>query len=290
MIEQMHQQVSLLGTEVRTLESTATGKTYKISVALPVAYNNDEPVKIQPFDDIPAAWPVVYVLDPHWFFGLATDLVRYMYCWHRTLDAFVVGVGYPDQRSVQATWQHSLACRTHDLTPVQSGASERGTSEWLKVGVKTGGAPAFLQFLRDELIPLIDREYPTDPRHRVLFGHSHGGGFALFAMLQQPELFRSYIASSPSLAFADATLFKLESEYAAQHRALAAQLFLSAGELEQDVADEDETLTDMYHFAAILESRKYEGLSLVKNVFRDCNHCEVVAPAMHAGLHKALRK
>jgi predicted alpha/beta superfamily hydrolase len=283
-------QVSLMASEVRMLKSKATGQTYKLSIALPLAYKNDEPVKIAPFNESPDVWPVVYVLDPYWLFDITTGMVRYMSWWHRTTDAIVVGIGYPDENSIQATWQQSLASRTHDLTPRQSDRSEMYNGEWLKLRVKTGGGPEFLRFLKQEVIPLIDQEYPTDPAKRILVGHSHGGEFALFAMFQEPELFRTYIASSPSLDYADHFMFKLESEYAKKHKTLRAQVYLSAGELEQVVDDEDETLTNMYRFAAVLESRKYKRFLLVKNVFLDCNHCEVLAPALHAGLHMALRK
>ncbi|HUH98279.1 MAG TPA: alpha/beta hydrolase-fold protein [Anaerolineales bacterium] len=282
-------QVPVMATEVRMLKSRATGKTYRLSIALPLAYNNHERVKIVPLDESRDAWPVVYVLDPYWLFDMATGMVRYNAWSHRTTDALIVGIGYPEGRSIQATWQQSLAARTHDLTPRQSDRSEMYNSEWLKVRVKTGGGPEFLRFLERELIPLIDQEYPADAAKRILAGHSHGGGFALFAMLQEPELFRTYIASSPSLDYADNFLFTLESEYAEKHKALHAQVYLSAGELEQVVSDEDETLTNMYRFAAVLESRKYKGFSLVKNVFPDCNHAEAVTPALHAALRMALR-
>jgi uncharacterized protein len=282
--------VSLMASEVRILKSRATGKTYQLSIALPLAYNNHEPVKISPFDDSPKIWPVVYLLDPYWLFDMTTGMVRYMSWWHRTTDAIVVGIGYPDEDSIQATWQKYLASRTHDLTPRRNERSEIYNSGWLKLQVKTGGGPEFLRFLKEQLIPLIDEEYHTDSSMRILVGHSHGGGFALFTMFNEPQLFRTYIASSPSLAYADNFLFRLESEYARKHKTLRAQLFLSAGELEQVVEDEDETLTDMYRFAAVMESRKYRNFSLVKNVFPDCNHCEVVAPALHAGLRVTLRK
>lgn len=283
-------QVSVMASEVRMLKSRATGKTYKLSIALPLAYNNDERVKIAPLDKLLDAWPVVYVLDPYWLFDMATGMVRYNSWSHRTTDALIVGIGYPEGKSVQATWQQSIASRTHDLTTRRSDRSEMYNSDWLKVRVKTGGGPEFLKFLKQELIPLIDQEYPTDPAKRILVGHSHGGGFALFAMLEEPELFHTYIASSPSLDYANNFLFQLEGEYAKKHKALHAEVYLSAGELEQVVADEDETLTNMYHFAAILESRKYKRFSMVKNVFPDCNHSEVMVPALHAGLRIALRK
>ena len=284
-------QNSMMATEVRLLKSKATGKTYKLSIALPLAYNNDEHVTIAPFfDESPSAWPVVYVPDSNWYFGIVTDTVRFMGWGGRTTDAIIVGIGYPEEGSPLETWRKVVALRTHDLTPRQSDKSEAYNSEWLKVRVKTGGGPDFLRFLKQELIPLIDQEYRTDPGKRTLAGHSHGGGFALFAMLEEPELFRTYIASSPSLDFADNFLFVLESEYAKKHKTLHAQVYLSAGELEQDGADEDETLTNMHRFAAALESRKYKGFLLTKQVLPYYNHIELASPAFPAGLKIALKK
>jgi hypothetical protein len=73
-----------------------------------------------------------------------------------------------------------------------------------------------------------------------------------------------------------------------KHKKLPAQIYLSAGELEEET--DDTTLTNMYRFAALLESRKYKGFSLTKQVFLDNNHCEVNAPAFQAGLKLALKK
>ena len=284
-----HEQVTMMATRVLALRSEATGKNYKISIALPLAYQNDEPVKIAPFDQSLNAWPVIYVLDPNWLFGLTTDMVRYMSWCGRTTDALVVGIGYPEAGSVQATWQQTLLGRTHDLTPVRSKKSEVYNGEWLKSNVKTGGGALFLRFMKEELIPLIDKEYHTDPAKRTLLGHSHGGGFALYALFQAQGLFNTYIASSPSVDFADHFLLALESEYAKNHETLNANVYLSAGELEE-VAGDDTTLTDIYRLAAQMESHKYNQLSLIKHVFPDCNHCEVIAPALHEGLRMALRK
>lgn len=46
----------------------------------------------------------------------------------------------------------------------------------------------------------------------------------------------------------------------------------------------------MFRFAARLESRNSKGLTLVKQCMANMNHCEVVAPAFHAGWLWALRK
>jgi predicted alpha/beta superfamily hydrolase len=117
---------------------------------------------------------------------------------------------------------------------------------------------------------------------------NNGGLFTAFTMFQEPGLFSSYIASSPSLFFAENFTFTLESEFAKKHKRLPAQIYLAAGELEEDT--DSTVLTDMYRFAALLESRKYKGFSLTKQVFLDNNHCEVAAPAFQAGLKMALKK
>lgn len=278
--------VSLLGTELRKMKSAATGKTHQISIGLPHAYD-DDPMEIARFGKPLTAWPVVYVLDSILQFGMVTDMVHLMSWCGRTTDAIIVGIGYPVEDSVRETLTKGMALRTHDLTPMQSEISEKYNSEWLKLEVRTGGGGDFFRFIKQELIPLIEQEYRADPAKRILAGHSHGGLFTLFAMFQEPELFSSYIASSPSLDFAENCMFALESKYAKKHKRLPAQIYMSVGELE--MGTDETTLTDMYRFAALLESRKYKGFSLTKQVFLDNDHCEVVALAYQAGLKMALR-
>jgi predicted alpha/beta superfamily hydrolase len=58
-------QTSLHATELRKMKSKATGKNYRISIALPYACVDDS-IKITPFDKPLAAWPVVYLLDSDW--------------------------------------------------------------------------------------------------------------------------------------------------------------------------------------------------------------------------------
>ena len=280
-------QAALQATELRQVSSKATGKDYRISIALPYTYIDDS-IEFGPFDKPLTAWPVVYVLDSNWFFGMITDTVRIMPWCGRTTDAIVVGIGYPEEESLRETWRKVVGLRTHDLTPVHSETSEKFNSEWVKLDVKTGGGSDFYRFIKQELTPMIDREYRTDPAKRILAGHSHGGLFTLFAMFQEPGLFSNYIVSSPSLNFAENAMFALESGYAREHKSLPAQLFLSAGELEEDADTTD--LTDMLRFAALLESRKYKGFSLTKQVFLDNDHCEVAAIAFQAGLKQALKK
>lgn len=57
-------------------------------------------------------------------------------------------------------------------------------------------ADHFLKFISAELIPAVERNFTV--HHRILYGHSFGGSFTLYAMLHMPGLFDQYIASSPT--------------------------------------------------------------------------------------------
>ena len=53
--------------------------------------------------------------------------------------------------------------------------------------------------MSDELIPWVDEHYRTEPAFRTLVGHSYGGLFALYALMNRPDAFQAYLAISPSM-------------------------------------------------------------------------------------------
>jgi predicted alpha/beta superfamily hydrolase len=77
--------------------------------------------------------------------------------------------------------------RNRDFTPT---ATERFSG--------SGGADKFISFFKQELIPNINKAYPTSGQN-ILYGHSLGGLFAIHTMLTDPTIFTSYIAVDPSL-------------------------------------------------------------------------------------------
>lgn len=60
------------------------------------------------------------------------------------------------------------------------------------------GAAAFQRFLKNELIPNVERRTRADPARRILVGQSRGGGFVLYSAYTDPDLFWGRIASNPS--------------------------------------------------------------------------------------------
>lgn len=280
-------QATILASQVRMLKSAHTGRKYRITISLPYAYSRSRGVG-WPFEDPPVKWPVVYLLDANWYFGMVTDIVRSMAWWGGTIDAVVVGIGYPEAADPQEAWLGVVRGRHMDYLPVRDESTDRWVTEKTRRPTITGDAGRFLQFIKNELIPWIEKEYNAEPSRRILAGHSSGGMFAAYALLEEPGLFESYISNSPDFVYGDRYVFRQEAAFAKKHKGLKARVYLSAGDLEESPGKP--TLSDMHRFAALLESRSYKGLTLARQVFANVNHCEVIAPGFQAGLQWALRK
>jgi hypothetical protein len=76
--------------------------------------------------------------------------------------------------------------RFRDLTPTSGGQNG------------AGGGPKLLTFLKDELIPYINKKYPSNGSN-ILWGHSLGGLFVLYTLFTEPQVFDAYIAADPSV-------------------------------------------------------------------------------------------
>ena len=108
---------SVLASEVHQMTSVNTGRMYRIAVSLPLGYAataDDD----WPFNRTPDKWPVVYVLDGNWYFGMATDMIRPTSWCGSISDAIVVGIGYPEDENPIEAFREIFTRRDHDLTPV----------------------------------------------------------------------------------------------------------------------------------------------------------------------------
>jgi len=200
------------------LQSKVTGRKYRISVALPLGP--------------PARASVVYLLDADELFGLATDTARLLQDSGEIPPVLVVGIGYPIH-----SFDEAMVPRSRDFTPVTDGPYEQLVRELRggKCCVPTGGAKDFLEFIRGELKPFIAGHYSVDPGDSTVIGHSLGGLFALYALLQEPGTFQRYVVGSPCLICGNRFLFNRESGYAAAHADLAARVYMDVGTEEADL-------------------------------------------------------
>ncbi len=144
------------------------------------------------YDLTNASYPVMYLLDGGYHFFHASGVVQ-----------FLSGQGIMPQTIVVAI---TNVDRGRDFTPTT-----------VEKKANTGGAEKFMSFISDELMPYVNKNYRTQP-YEILVGHSLGGTFATYALLKHPDVFDSYIAISPYLAYDDNLLVnkaqdKLQASY-----------------------------------------------------------------------------
>jgi predicted alpha/beta superfamily hydrolase len=154
------------------------------------------------------AYPVLVLLDAENNFAYTSDAVHLLSANGRIPAMIVVGINNTD--------------RVRDMTPTKP-ATGFGGAAWTG---SAGGADKFLAFIADELLPTIDRNYRTRP-YRVLIGHSLGGLFAVYALLNRPEVFKGYIIGSPSLWWEDQVLVKAAQPFFAAHQDIQADIYMS---------------------------------------------------------------
>lgn len=138
----------------------------------------------------------------------------------------------------------------------------------------------YLRFLSDELIPEIDRTYRTRP-YRVLVGHSSGGLFVAYALLERPDVFDGYVAISPAIDRDNEPLLDAVPPFLESHKELRADVFLA-------MANEGgRTLANAWKLSGMLAQNtpgNVPGLRWRFEHYPDEDHGTVSLRAMEQGL------
>lgn len=134
----------------------------------------------------------------------------------------------------------------------------------------TTGFAEFYKFLKDELIPFIDKTYKTNPTNRTLFGFSLGGLCSVRTLFEYGNAmpFQNIISGSPSLWWPDGVfMFTCEQEYFKKYKVLPVNFYMAMG------SDEIYNMVpDFQNMSAILDSRNYEHFNFMHSLNQGKNH------------------
>lgn len=181
------------------IASRQTSASYKVTVYMPAGYKTSST----------ARYPVIYQLSGnHLGKAVAGVLAGLNRCGGECPEAMSVAIGYD--------YSDANEPENRDYTyPPPSSLMQAA-------GDKRGGALHFFRFLTEELVPYIDRNYPTiaAPEGRTLAGDTLAGFFTLYAMLnsgkeKNPGAFGNYLCILPYNPYDDnnAYLIGMEAEY-----------------------------------------------------------------------------
>ena len=174
------------------LKSKANNYEYNIAVYLPTDYSEGQ------------SYPSLYLfLGRENMFHATTGMVRLMSDQGQIPGMIVVGI-------TNISWWT-------DLTPEKL--------DWRE---ETGGAKEFLSFVSDQLIPEIDQRYITTD-HRIYMGHSLGGMFGIYALIEEESLFDDFVLISPSIAERGDLLFEKLEEKVKESKNFQHDIYMTMG-------------------------------------------------------------
>lgn len=198
-------------------------------------------------------FPVIYMLDAHPPQNAMMAGIIEQQVWGGMMPEMIV-VGIQNTN------------RVRDLTPTET---ER---------MNSGGGENFLKFIETEVIPIIEKNYRTQP-FRIFAGHSLGGLTAVYAFVSRPDLFNAYIAASPVLNWDNDFVIKRAEELFKQKRDFKKTMFVALG-------DEPDYVKGFNSFQDLLKKSKPKNFEYEFQQYKDENHGSVVLRAYYAGLRK----
>lgn len=231
------------------LPSRAVGDTFSIAFSLPKDY---DPGRM-------GGYATVYVLDANVLFGEVVDLCRLGARKGYLPPILVVGVGYHNVGAMDTLRHRDYVASRVDSLP------------------GSGGGRQFLSFLLEELVPLVDQRFSTDPRRTAILGHSLGGHAVLQALARahpDDRHFSAYVAASPSVDVGSVGLMEALDAMTPGGGSDGPYVFMAHGEQEDDAA--------MRRCVDLVRQRTAGGL--VEKHYPGTEHMGTAIPAFADGL------
>lgn len=244
-----------------SLYSTAVQDSFNISIHLPDEYD----------DSAAKTYPVVYITDANFYFPMLSAMLTQYEKGGLLPPLILVGIGYDSFQAMD-----SLRVRDY-LYPAPLASDEMSAP---------GGGKKFNSFITDVLIPHVDSLFRTKENSRSLLGHSFGGYFSLYAMLNQVENnrndFRNFISASPSLWYHDFHLKQLPGKLKGRNDKDSLGLFVTVGGLEDAVW----SLQPVKDLSKAIKDSVIDNISFETEVYNSLDHMDVGMLSFIKGLQK----
>jgi len=250
-----------------SLNSGFLNESREIYIQLPDGYNPEKNQK----------YPVVFILDGEMFLPTVNDVQSY-YSGGFTPEMVLVGIS-------------NAKNRIRDLT-----TSKIKEKYGMPFNQENGEADNFSRFIEKELIPFIEKKYPVT-NFRTLIGHSYGGLFAIYTMVNKPDLFANYLAIDPSLDWdnqklvseAKAKLSNQDYKGKSLFMSLSGQLHMQNSTITIDNVMQDTTDFTLFArsniaFSNLVRQNAKNGLSFDWRFYPNDIHGTIPFPSISDGL------
>jgi predicted alpha/beta superfamily hydrolase len=229
-----------------TINSEIMGKDYQLYISFPKNYSTKDTI----------SYPVLYVLDGEYSFPIIQGSMRFFSLGNEIEDVIIVGI------SSGLTLESLRINRTYDYT-----ISIDTTKQ-----MKTGGAPKFLDCIKNEIIPFVDKNYKTNT-DRGITGHSYGGLFTAYCFINSSGYFTRFGINSPTFWWGNEEFLNQAVLQFNENKTLytpPTKVYVSVGSLEGPGM-----VSRMVKFSLYLENCEYENLDIYWQIHDDESHISV---------------
>ena len=253
-----------------TITSAITGKDYQLYLSFPKNYSTKDSI----------TYPFLYVLDGNLAHPIIIGMRNIFDMGPLIEDVIIVAIG-------NSNW---MVNRYQDFTPSVNTSSDEENDQ--KNGtrggtVKSGGGAKFLESIKTEITPFLDKNYKTNA-DRGITGNSLAGLFTAYCLVNSDGYFTRFGINSPSLWWDnEKVLNQAVAQFSENENWDLPQtkVFISVGDQE-----DAEMLPTMMKFSKYLEDSNYDHINLKWQIFNDEHHLSVVPTSLNKTIYTLFGK
>lgn len=237
------------------INSKTFEKERKIVVYTPPSYKQTKDI-----------YPVIYLFDGQFqaLVDMTSGTMDYMAQMGEFSEFIIVGIVTEN--------------RPKEFTP--KALTDKTVKDWGETEV--GKAHILEAHLQNEVFPLIEKEYRTNPL-RLAIGHSLGGTFVLNAIVTNPDMFKGVIAISPNVSYDYRQLIKKYDDFLKNNKALNNFIYVTAGTVGNM---ENGFRKSMQKLDAVFNYYNPKGLNYTFEVYDGQNHSQTPASTLSKAFSK----
>jgi predicted alpha/beta superfamily hydrolase len=234
-----------------TITSKILGRDYQLYISFPKNYSTKDTV----------SYPVLYVLDGEWVFPIIRGTRAILDSEKELEDLIIVSISDADFTFRYQDYTTSLSTSTDEKVNKRSDVP--------KGGLISGGADKFLTSMKTEIVPFVDKNYKTTS-DRGIFGHSFGGLFAAYCLVNSDGYFTRFGISSPALWWDNEKLLNQAVTQFRENKTWdipQTKVFISVGDKEHSGI-----VPTMVKYSSYLEQSDYDNIELKWQIFEGESH------------------
>jgi predicted alpha/beta superfamily hydrolase len=234
-----------------TITSYILGRDYQLYISFPKNYSTKDTV----------SYPVLYVLDGGLVFPIINGTRAILDSQKELEDLIIVSISAAD-----------FTFRYNDYTTSVSTSTDEKREKDLNVPkglFKSGGADKFLASMKTEIIPFVDKNYKTNS-DRGIFGHSFGGLFTAYCLVNSDGYFTRFGVSSPAFYWDNEKLLNQAVTQFKENKTWdipQTKIFISVGGKEHSGF-----VPTMVKYSSYLEQSDYDNIDLKWQIFEGESH------------------